>query len=155
MNLEPSRITSLKSERAKRWDDLKNHVIDRVTEALFLGVIIDENLTWIPHISNIARNISKSVGIMYKASFCLSTSSILTLYYSLVYPYLQYCICVWGSTYLNRLIKLQKRAVRNVAHKSFDAHTDPLFKSLKILKCNSIYIYHVAKMFQFKNNMLP
>ena len=63
--------------------------IERVNETIFLGVILDENLTWKPHIAiNVARKISKSIGIIYKASFCLPTSSLCTLYYSLVYPYL-------------------------------------------------------------------
>ena len=44
-----------------------------------------------------------------------------------MYPYLQYCIGVWGSTNptnLDCLFKLQKRAVRVIAGASFDAHTD-------------------------------
>ena len=45
-----------------------NQVIARVNETVFLGVILDEHLTWIPHISNVARKVSKSVGILYKAS---------------------------------------------------------------------------------------
>ena len=91
---------------------LCNDEINRVKEIVFLGVVIDEHLTWIPHISNVTRKISKAVGIMYKASFCLNKRALLTLYYSLVYPYLQYCVSVWGSTYhtnLHRLILLQKK----------------------------------------------
>ena len=54
--------------------------IDPVTETLFLGVIIDECLTWIPHIQNLTRKISKSLGIIYKSSFCLNENSLYTLY---------------------------------------------------------------------------
>ena len=83
--------------------------IDRVTEILFLWVIIDECLTWKPHKQNLTRKISKSLGIIYKSSFCLNKNCLYTLYYSLVYPYLYYCACVWGLTYhsnLKRLITL-------------------------------------------------
>ena len=69
--------------------------------SLFLGVIIDECLTWKPHVQNLTRKISKSLGIIYKSSFCLNKNSLCTLYYSLVYPYLYYCACVWGLTYPN------------------------------------------------------
>jgi hypothetical protein len=81
-----------------------------VKEVVFLGVILDEHISWKPHISHVARKISKSIGIIYKASFCLSKTSLYKLYYSLVYPYIQYCIIVWGSTYqtnLNRIVLLQ------------------------------------------------
>jgi hypothetical protein len=74
-------------------------VIDRV---VFLGVILDKHFSWKPHISHVAiyRKISNSNGIIYKASFLLSKYSLCKLYryYSLVYPYSQYCITVWGST---------------------------------------------------------
>ena len=84
--------------------------IDRLTETLFLGVIIDECLTWKPHVQNLTRKISKSLGIIYKSSFCLNKNSLCTLYYSLVYPNLYYCACVWGLTYhsnLKRLVTLK------------------------------------------------
>ena len=78
-----------------------------------------------------------------------------TLYYSLVYSYLQYRILVWSSTYpthLRRLVLLQNRIVRVISKKGFDAHTEPLFKNLIILKLEDIYSLHLAKfMFSFKN----
>ena len=91
--------------------------IERVRETIFLGVVLDEHLNWKAHISNVSNRIPnyKSIGIIFKSRFCLSLSSLRTLYYSLVYPYLMYCVSVWASTYptnLNRLIILQKRLVR-------------------------------------------
>ena len=71
----------------------------RIKEVTFLGVILDENLSWKPHISHIACKISKSIGIIGRSSPCLTKLALKTLYYSLVYPYFQYCIIVWGSTY--------------------------------------------------------
>ena len=64
-----------------------------------------------------------------------------TLYYSLVYSYLQYCILVWSSTYptyLRRLVLLQNGIVIVISKEGFDAHTDPLFKNLMILKLEDI-----------------
>ena len=63
---------------------------------MFLEVILDENLSWKSHFSRIANKISKSIGVVYKASFCLPLESLRTLYYSMIYPYLQYCVIVWG-----------------------------------------------------------
>ena len=101
----------------------------------------------------------KSLCIIYKSSFCLNKNSFCTYYYSLVYPYLYYCACVWGLTYhsnLKRLVTLQKRAVRTIFTSAFDAHTDPIFKSLKLLKFENIFSLQVAKiMYLFKNGQLP
>jgi hypothetical protein len=55
---------------------------------------------------------------------------------------------VWGFTYstnLNRVILLQKRAVRIVNKEAFDAHADPIFKELKILKFDKLYLFNLGK----------
>ena len=126
---------------------------------MFLGVILDENLSWKPHILNVSRKISKSIGIIYKASFCLPSTALVTIYYSLIYPYLMYCVSVWGSTYksnLKSIFLLQKKLVRIISKAPFDAHTGPLFKDLQILKFHNIYKYHTGKlMFLFTKNLLP
>ena len=67
---------------------IDNNTIDCVKEMVFLGVILDEHLSWKPHILSVSRKISKSIGIIYKSSFCLHKTSCHCLYYSLVYPYL-------------------------------------------------------------------
>ena len=81
------------------------------------------------------------------------------LYYALVYPYLQYCITVWGSTYptnLNRLVKLQKRVIRIIDKQDFGAHTSSIFNKLKTLKFEDIYLFNLRKfMYQYKHNLLP
>ena len=114
---------------------LSSQEIHQVNETVFLSVVLDEHLTRLPHINNVTRKISKSIGIIYKASFCLPQQALKTPYYSLVYPYIQYCVSVWGSTYptnLNRLIVLHKKVVRIITRKPHDAHTDPIFKDLEM-----------------------
>ena len=104
--------------------------------------------------------VSKSVGVVRKSAFCLTRTALCTSYYSRVYSYLQYCILVWGLTYpthLKRLVLLQKRIVRIISKKGFDAHTNPLFKNLMILKLEDIYSLHLGQKFMFslKNNSIP
>ena len=65
------------------------------------------------------------------------------LYYSLIDPYFCYCNVVWSSTYkinLRRLVILQKRIIRIINKSHFNAHTDPIFKGLRILKFNDIHL---------------
>ena len=65
--------------------------IDQAKETVFLGVIIDENLTGKSEISHVANKVSRSIGMIHKSSFYLSSYSLLVLCYSLVYPYFFYC----------------------------------------------------------------
>ena len=57
---------------------------------------------------------------------------------------------------VKRLVTVQKRAVRTISRSAFDAHTDRIFKSLKLLKFENIVSLQVAKiMYLYKNGQLP
>ena len=77
----------------------------------------------------------------------------------MVYPYLQYCNIGWDSTYptnLNRIVTLQKRIIRILNNSKLDAHTDPLFKELQLLKFHDICKLQMGQLvFSWKNNLLP
>ncbi len=123
----------------------------------FLGAILDENLTWKAH--HVARKISKSVGTIYRYSFYLFKSALRMLYFALVYPYLQHCITVWGSTYAsntNRLFVLQKRVLQIIDKLGFGTPTTPTFCNYKILKFEDIHIFKLGKfIFQYQHKLLP
>ena len=105
----------------------------RVSETMFLGVFLDDNLTWKPHISLLASKLSKSIGIIHKSRFFLSTQSFRTLYNSMILPYLYYCNLAWGGTYkanLQRIVILRKRALKIVNNSTYYANTSPIFKEL-------------------------
>ena len=157
--VKKSNFIMFRPRQTRQAFNISNYLIDRVKEATFLGVIFDEHLTWKSHIHNVARNVSNAIGITYKSSFCLNNSSLRMLYFSLIYPYLFYCVSVWASTYpsnLRRLITLQKRVIRIMSRSAFDAHTDPLFKNLKSLNLESIYKLQIGKfMYQYRSGLLP
>ena len=92
---------------------LDNVELSRVNKTKFLGVLIDENLTWKDHIDAISKTMSRNIGIINKLKHFVPKRILLSLYYTLVMPYLNYGILAWGNsckTYLNKLLKLQKRA---------------------------------------------
>ena len=89
-NLDKPRQPRQKRQKYDLAFSIDGSPIEQVKEIVFLGIVIDENLTWKPHILNVSIKISKSIGILYRSSFCLSTASLRILYYSLIYPYLIY-----------------------------------------------------------------
>ena len=113
--------------------------ISENSKTKFLGVIIDDKLCWKDHILYISGKIARGIGVILKARKYLMKDSLVTLYYSFVYPYLIYCNHVWGlacKTYMKTLVLLQKRIIRIIAGVSRRSHTDPIFNELKLLKCN-------------------
>ena len=127
---------------------LYGKVLKQEITTKFLGVFIDKNLNWRVHINHIRTKISKIIGIIYHSRSCLSLNSLKLLYNSLIYPYLQYGILVWGNAsnvHLNKLFVTQKRAIRVITNSPFLAHTHNLFKNNKILKIHDIYKLEVTK----------
>ena len=89
--------------------------IMEVNETKFLGVIIDNKLNWKPHIRYVGTKVAKGIGIILKARKVFNHETLSTLYYTFVYPYLNYCIHVWGrayNTHLKDLSVLQNKIIR-------------------------------------------
>ena len=61
-------------------------------------------------------------------------------------PHLNYCVLCWGSQ-ANRIHLLQKRAKRNINKANYRAHSEPIFKSLNLLKLNDIYYLSILKFY--------
>ena len=129
--------------------------IERVTEFNFLGLTINEHLSWKPHIQKISNKIARTLGIMCRLKNFLPTHVLRIFYDSMILPHLQYSILSWGFK-TGRLDKLQKRAVRILSNSKYNSHTDPIFKKLNLLKLKDLFEFNVLKLFyKYKNNILP
>ena len=115
---------------------LNNVNIERVSQFNFLVVVINSTLKWDKHITHISLKISRAAGIIFRLRNINPREILLTLYNTLILPHLSYCILVRGSKikYNHPLLLLQKKAVRNIANEDYIAHSEPLCKSLNILK---------------------
>ena len=119
--------------------------------AKFLGLFIDEHLTWKHHIAHVNTKVSKILFLIKQAKNILPKDSLRTLYFALVHSHYSYGLLTWGNaskSALQRSIILQKRAVRVINNARYNSHTDPLFKASGILKLNDLYEYQCL-MFMF------
>jgi len=134
---------------------IDNIQLEFVDQFNFLGIIIDKHLTWKSHVDMVAKKLSKTIGIMHKLRNTLPYYSLKTIYNSLILPYLNYGLTIWGWR-SDRLFSLQKRAIRVIANLGYVAHTSFAFKQLKILKLSDLCLLHQYKFcFKLKNNLLP
>ena len=129
------------------------------TSTKFLGILIDENLSWKQHISYLNSKISKTLFTIKQVKHFLPYDSLKKLYSTLVESHLSYGILAWGnaneSTKYKTLL-LQKRAIRAINKANYNSHTEPLFKRSKILKLNDLYELKVILFVNdFMANKLP
>ena len=126
---------------------ISGHEIDKVCITKFLGIVLDDRLNWKSHIQYIKNKDTKAIGILKKRRPYINISTMVSLYYSFIYPYLMYCVHVGGKTYasyLNCLNKLQKRTVRLIAGVPPRERTAPLFMMYGILQMYQIADYSIG-----------
>ena len=129
--------------------------LEPISNFNFLGIIINENINWSKHINKISYSISKTIGIIRKLKNVLPSSVLLTIYNSLILPQLTYGILVWGYK-SNCIFKLQKMALRAMTSSKYNAHTNPLFKKMHLLKVGDIHTVQQLKFFyKLTQNNLP
>ena len=97
-------------------------------EASFLGVQIDSNLNWDKHCVKIANLISHNNSVINRVKKMLPPPSLKLLYNSFIQPHLQYSVVAWGGcsgTNKNRIVMIQKRAIRTITKSFYSSHTEP------------------------------
>ena len=133
--------------------------LNKANNLKYLGVIIDDPISWVHHITYIKNKISKGIGIMSKASKYLQRKSLLTLYYSYIYPYMIYCIEAWGNAsncHLDQLYKIQKKVIRLISFTNYGISSATTFKKLEILPLNKLVYNRIGiMMYKYFNNLLP
>ena len=160
INMSKTNFMIIKSTRKKdmpvriqiRNSDGTSHPLIRKNHIKYLGVMIDDCVSWRYHISYICSKISRNIGIISKLRHYLSIKQLKQIYYNLIYPYIAYAILAWGSTYISSLQKVQVKQ-NHVARLIFFANIRgkdtesalPLLNLLDMLTVYNIYSLHVLK----------
>ena len=134
-------------------------IVQRKDNIKYLGVYIDDVLSWKTHVQQTCAKIAKGSWALLQLRNYVNLDTLKTVYYSLVYSHLQYCISSWGSacnSTLDPLIKLHKKIVRIITKSDYIAHSTPLFAELKILKLHDIHKLELSKhMYKVSQNLYP
>jgi len=115
----------------------------------YLGLIIDSRLSWRNQIDYISSKISKTVGLFAKLRHSVPQQTMITLYWSLIHPYLNYGILAWGQaskSLLNKILLLQKRVLRFIFFANHRDSAIPLFIKSNIPPLNMLYCLSVASL---------
>ena len=136
-----------------------NQIVQPSESAKYLGIFVNEHLSFKPHIIFLEKNIARSVGVLAKQSYYLPCNTLIILYYSLVHTHLHYALPLWGATYKSYLIKLkmlQNKALRFISKTKIRGRITPQYYKYEILKLEDLYNFEIAKlMYQFTHSKLP
>ena len=154
---------------------ISNVLIEHKTEARFLGVIIDDKLTWSKHIKALRAKMSRYIGIMYKLKSLLPLKSRIQIYHSFVQSHINYCSLIWGfsaKSNIEILFRAQKKGIRAVITGFINykyrggirggiipGHTKQYFKKFKILTVHGVIVKNALlflhKLRHFSHTLPP
>ena len=158
INLTKTNFMIVKSARKRdatiniklRSIDGTSYSLERKHHIKYLGVTIDDSMSWKYHISYICTQISRNTGIISRLRHYVSLKQLKELYYNLIYPYISYAIIAWGSTYKSHLQKIQVKQNHVIRLIFFatpygeeTASARPLMNLLNIHTVYNVYRLHV------------
>lgn len=164
LNVKKTNYILFRSKRKIINDKGANIAIDglnllEVRKTKFLGVVINQTLTWNDHIMLIKQKVAKNVGILTRVRYCVPRCVLLSLYHALIEPYLMYCNIVWAThntVVVNSLFLYQKRVVRIISFSYWLSHTKPIFAKYRILTVCDINRLQIACfMYGAMHNLIP
>jgi hypothetical protein len=142
-------IFSAKNKIIKSHEPLViNGVTLQTTEQeKYLGLILDNKLTWKPHIDSLRSKITSLTGALRRIVRCLPKRVRYTIYNSLIKPNLEYLIEIWGSAAKSNLQTLQI-SQNKIIKVLFDykrlTSTNTVYKETKTLNILQTYIYNTC-----------
>ena len=125
----------------------------------YLGVILDNKLTWQSHIEQISVKLSRACGMIFKLWHYYPLSTLKLIYYSMFHSVLQYSLINWGRASkrpLNKIKTLQNRFLRACLFRPSRFFVNALYFEFGVLKLDDMIDMEYAKfLFRYSNSMLP
>ena len=126
----------------------------------YLGMYIDHHLNWNIHIDELCKKLSKANGIISKLRYNAPVDICKRVYYAIFFSHLINGCNLWSLTPRNkdisRIERLQKKCVRIMTFVPFNAHTNPIFQDLELIKVQDVIKSQQLKLvYDFHMNCLP
>jgi hypothetical protein len=135
------------------------NIVERVHEIKYLGIIIDDKLTFNSHMKYIQRKLYYKLAMMRRISGKLNAHTKIMLYNSLVAPHFDYCssilFCLPQSK-INELQKIQNKFMRNILKVNKYARIKFMLDALKFQSVNQRLAFNSLKLlYKIENGMAP
>ena len=128
----------------------------------YLGLILDNKLNWKAHVNELAKKLSRSIGLIAKIRPFCTLNVLRSLYFSLFNSHLSYGLSVWGGSIseilLSRLKTLQNRTLRIIFSSTRDNPVScaEIRKTIRILTIEDQMKVQISSlMWDYDHNLLP
>ena len=136
------------------WTDCGCKEISKEAQTKYLGVMIDQFLSWYPHLEQVMTRIRKLTWIFRVLRHVVprktnkeNTKNIMNeIYVSLVQSVLVYCIPLWGGAAKTRFLgveRAQRALLKLMYFKKRRFPTTDLYQIAELLSVRKLYLYHL------------
>lgn len=162
LNLDKTNFISFHTRQKRNKQlpiiEIENSKIQNVEQTKFLGLIVDENLTWNSHIETIQNKISSGLYILRNMSMFCSVETLKMIYYAHIHSHISYGIVLYGATSnsnLSTILILQKKALRIILKLNYIDSVKEHFAKLGILTVFGLYILETVMVVRAAEDKLP
>ena len=137
---------------------LDNHHLELSPTVRYLGLRLDQHLSWTTHVDFLATKLRVANGILAKLRYYIPLNTLISIYHALFHSNLSYAAIVWGQILKNnsRISRLQNKAVRIITFSRYDTSADPLYIQTGIPKFSKYIFYLKIKIVhEALNEILP
>ena len=160
LNVDKSNIVLFQNKSKLKLDiSLNGEKLKQTAFVKYLGVLIDERLSWDKHIFMITKKIQQGIGMISKIRHGIPSKMLKPLFSSFVTSHVNYAIEAWGGTKMTnkmRIEKLIKKAVKLIYFKDKRESVENLMVNqgiLNVLELIALSWYKLIHM--FLQNLLP
>ena len=125
-------------------------MINRTDQAKYLGLIIDEELSWKCHIEMLCKRIKRFFPSFYTLRNFINVEHAKAIYYATLHSRIEYAIALYGAadkTVIEPLQILQNKLLRVLTKKGPMYSTNKIHNDLDLLKINDIYESEILSFF--------
>lgn len=141
LNKQKTKLMVMKGPRENKgeWVSIKTcdgTVIEKVNEHKYLGVILDNKLTFKNHCDYIIKKVGKKISVLRRIGHFLSAMTRCTIFKTIIAPHLEYCSTIMlnmNKTDVERLQKMQNRGMRAILRCSREARIIDMLEALSFM----------------------
>lgn len=153
INMEKTVLLNMSQTNKLKTINVDHKILEPSSNASFLGVILNDSLSWEPHIEALAKKLNKACYALNILKRSFTSNTLIDIYYAYVYSIVSYAIAVWGNSgHAHRIFVGQKRALRIIYNLSYRQSCRETFRGNRILTVPCIYIYKLCSRIHSERN---
>ena len=138
---------------------INGHKLTPTDHIKYLGIYLDSTLSGRYHCELLSNKLKRANGMLSKVRHYVPKEELKSIYHAIFSSHAVYGCQIWGQgrgSHIEKISKLQDRALRIINFEDFHVNPNPLYKNNKILKIQDyIRLQNCLFVHDFLNNSLP